>query len=190
MTLFEKIDQACRLGKYPIVQYTDDNYRIVIPDKDHNGFWRESSLRDCIDACLKFLHGLDGESKEVWNKRESEGVKYIGTWERPQPEPFKVGAKVRISERIRNVDGFNDWKDKCKAMVGEICEIRAVLSTEYGIRYKVWTEDKSDCFYFGHDYLEPVFDDEVSKTQRDELLAKADELITKANELKQQAEKL
>ena len=66
------------------------------------------------------------------------------------PTPYKAWDKVLV---LSNPDHSIDEK---RQMVWEICEINSF----HNGYYRVWTDDKSDWFYFPSYYLAPAFDED------------------------------
>lgn len=167
-TLYEKINTTCEHGHYAIVHRPKtDEYRIVSPTKDGDGQWRYTGPRDSLENAVGCLGSNYGYTQEEWNELEAEGWVYDGVYHPPSPKPYKEGQKVRISEKVKDHDKFNNWHRKQKDMVGEICEIdiKGVSNSLEGFYYAVCTKDKSDWWGFPHKWLEPVFEDEEVGTK-------------------------
>jgi len=92
-TIKEKVDRVCKLGLYAVVK-KDDLYTIISPFRDIDGDWRRSAFCKSITECINYIGCTACTSLEEWD-----GSVFIGTWQPPLPEPYKVGDKVRVPER-------------------------------------------------------------------------------------------
>jgi len=164
-TLYEKINTTCEHGHYARVHNPIHGYIIVSPTKDHFGRWRETEMGETLTAAASGLGSDIGNSQAEWAKLEAKGWVYAGVYHPPSPKPYEVGQKVRVSEMVKDHDGFDDWDETQKDMAGKICEIKAACDDCYGLRYEVNTPDKSDWWIFRHEWLEPVFEDEEVGTK-------------------------
>lgn len=148
MTLFEIIDRNARLGKHSIVQ-TNRGYIIVSPFKDREDHWRDSGTWSKQSQPEFSIGCITGCSADRWNEAESEGAKYIGIYEPPIHERFKVDDKVIVRA---------DAKERCEARglawyeyKGELVNKPAVVQDINGSDYLV------NGYRFPHDALDPYY---------------------------------
>lgn len=164
LSLYEKIDRVCRLGKHAILESINGNYTIVSPIKDFDGNWRRSRHESNIGSTSKEIGSEDGSTPRDWDLREQEGYKYIGVWTPPAYERFRVGDKVKVMATGINliVHNVNTYTYKLRESYGSIL---AVL--------------------FYHDELEPVLDEEEETVEVFGKKYKKNELVELLKELKE-----
>ena len=149
LSLYEKIDRVCRLGKHAIVQDASGDYLLVSPFQDKYKNWRYGMLDESVQAASQYIADDIGLSENEWKERERLGDKYIGVWTPPAYERFEVGDKVINTLCISLYHGDT----------GVIDEV------EYGHKYRVRfpSQKKLNEFCYVellHEHLEPVFEEE------------------------------
>ena len=139
LSLYEKIDRVCRLGKHAIIKCEDGDYMIISPFKNLYGNWRESIICESVESASQYIADDEGYGKNDWNERERLGYKYIGVWTPPTYERFQVGDKVKIN----------------------IPEVPSPLSEIISVGHFTYVIDHGyDTSIFCHEDLEPVFEEE------------------------------
>jgi hypothetical protein len=166
-TLYEKINTTCKYGYYAIVHNPEGvgAYRIVSPNKDAHGLWRETGPCKSFDIATESLGSSFGYTPIQWAVDEAKGWVYAGVYHPPSPKPYEVGQKVRVSEMIKDYGGFDDWDELRKGMTGKIYEIRNVRNCAEGLYYNIYTQGEFCTWTFRHEWLEPVFEDEEVGTK-------------------------
>jgi hypothetical protein len=138
LTLYEKINKVCSLGKHAIVKTQYGDYFIISPYKNDFGTWRESiSYRD-IENCKSVIGHDAGCDVEGWNLREKVGFEYIGVY---QPEPYE---RFQVGDKVRNF------------ATGKKYTIELVIDEVF----YVCRENYNTTISLSHDELEPVFEEE------------------------------
>lgn len=161
-TLYDQINNYCKMGYYPIIS-NDKSYLIVSPFKDKFANWRDSGYFDTIEECEKKIGRECGSDKEGRASQEEKGFKIIGFYH-PPVKRFKKGDKVRVREDLANLRYDNDWEDtveeyqKTAGLVG-------VVEVPNSYYYYVRLEKINDWFPYCPDQLEPYIEIEAEKPQ-------------------------
>ena len=160
MTLYETIDLYCRKGLYPMVT-NGEKFCIVSPHKDPDGYWRDSAEHNnSEDTCSKRIGDCNGYSKEEWDGQEEKGWKFHSVHETPV-EHYEVGDKVDTLESVKNHPNYKKWDESKQKMVGQKgLKIREVFDNFQGLHYELWNKDKTDHWYFRHEWLVPHIETE------------------------------
>lgn len=160
LTTKEKVDRVCKLGLYAVVK-KDDLYTIISPFSDFDGDWRRSAFCKSIKECTNYIGCT---ALEEWD-----GFVFIGTWQPPLPEPYKVGDKVRVPER--HEEYFR--KVGKTSPLGKILTIQKVRAGTadypeyYGYSYDFVglydpiNNNNSEYVHIHHQFLEPVLLDSI-----------------------------
>ncbi len=148
--LYNTIEQNLKAGLNVVVKSVN-SYCSILNHKDRDGNYRTSDWWDSIEESKQRIGYYTGYSKQDWDDADIEIVEIF----RPEYEPFKVGDKVRISDKIKETDDWNTIEDDFPEMKGKIEETYNNISGRY---YNV------NGWYIGHEYLIPLIeDDEVEK---------------------------
>lgn len=103
MTLYEKIDLACRRGLCPIIKKYGE-YCIVWNQRDGHNFWLLSGFRESLDEAKIFICDNAGETETYWQKVEKEGAIMLDEYYTPPVEPYEEGEKVWYDGHVWVVD--------------------------------------------------------------------------------------
>lgn len=161
LTIFEKINNYCEMGFYPIVS-DGENYIIVSPTKDEYGDWRVSYLCDSLEGAIKYISDRKPSfSKEDWNRKAEEGWKIIGSYP-IKIKRFKLGDKVRVRKNLKDLQYGGDYEiynEEYESTAGMVGEITGVGSCSYTIYF----DSLEDCFNYSHDQVEPYIEEFANK---------------------------
>lgn len=149
---YNNIENNLKKGLCVVVKDLSVNsYRSILNHKDINGNYRTSDWRDSIEASKQWIGDYCGDSKEDWDHMDLEIVEVF----RPEEKLFEVGDEVRISDKIKETDDWDFYKDSFPEMKGKIGEVYNNILGRY---YKV------NGWNIGQEYLIPLIeDDEVEK---------------------------
>lgn len=108
MTLYEKIDLACRRGLHPIIKKGDkkgEKYCIVSPVQDRNGNYQMSYFEDSLEEAKRWICVTSlGCTKGRWLIIErEEGAVMLDEYYTPPIEPYEVGEKVFYMSKVWRV---------------------------------------------------------------------------------------
>lgn len=140
-----------------VVVKSGNSYSSILNHKDQYGNYRDSGWLDSMEESKQRIGYYSGDSKETWDNKDLKIVEVF----RPEYEPFQVGDKVRILDKIKETDDWNTIcgtltiEDDFPEMKGKIEEVyNNVMGTYYNV----------NGWYIGHEYLIPLIeDDEVEK---------------------------
>jgi hypothetical protein len=81
-TLHQKINEACEMGKFPIVS-NNKEYVIVTPFKDEDDYWRCSNFHHNFAYVKTTIGAMDGKWRPKWINYQKLGFDIIGYYEPP-----------------------------------------------------------------------------------------------------------
>ena len=146
--LYDTIENNLKKGlQVGVKNLVNNQYCIISPFKDCEGFYRCSDWRNTIEEAKQCIGISYGCSKEYWDDYDLEIVEVF----RPEFEPFKVGDKVRLLDSIKNTENWEYFKAHFPNMTGEIEEFYNQVD---GINYRV------NGYIIGHKYLAPLVEQE------------------------------
>ena len=142
--LYNTIENNLKKGlQVGVKNLVNNQYCIISPFKDCEGFYRCSDWRNTIEEAKQCIGISYGCSKEYWNDYDLEIVEVF----RPEFESFKVGDKVRILDSIKKTNDWEEVEDYFPNMTGVINQVDFEnLGTTYYI----------NGWYIGHEFLAPL----------------------------------
>lgn len=168
MTLYERLVQDVKHGKYPVVVDKDGDYRIFYHIREGETL-NSFGYSDTIEKAWR------GGDSFPWSKQKI--IKYVDQFDwkfhsyfYPPIEPYKVGQKVRVSKEILKfedlVSVIREWAEN-----ETVLEIYEQENWTVALHiYSVTESNKIDVWSVEHTHLEPVYDDEPTMT-KEEFLA-------------------
>lgn len=142
--LYNTIENNLKKGLNVVVKDLEDNtYCILSNLKDSEGDYRMSGWFNSIKDAKQLIGRYCGYNKEEWDEKDLEIVEVF----RPEEEMFKVGDKVRISDKIKETEDWENYKDSFPEMKGVIREVYNYVSGRY---YDI------NGWYVGHEFVAPL----------------------------------
>lgn len=156
MTLYQKINRACELGKYPIIK-SEGFYKIISPIKNKDGHLRTSSWTKTVEEAsldVGVHEGVLAQGYELLDNAELIGYYY------PPFEGYKVGDKVKIRQDLEKSESEQAWNkldNDFKSTAGFYGQVVAINNQN---NIYVVEIDELD-YKYKHDQLEPSFEDDT-----------------------------